>query len=65
MDIGDFVVGIIVLVLSALILVEGAYHFVTGTALLFDVDYRFKITAGWIFIILSVPFLAKLKENKK
>lgn len=65
MDIGDFVVGIIVLVLSALVLAEGAYHFVTGIPLFFDVDYRFKIVAGWIFIILSVPHLAKLKENKK
>jgi len=65
MDIGELVVGIIVLVLSALILVEGSYHFVTGTPVLFDVDYRFKITAGCIFIILSLPLLAKLKENKK
>lgn len=65
MDMGDFVVAIIVLVLSALILVEGSYHFVSGTPVLFDVDYRFKITAGWIFIILCVPLLAKLKENKK
>ena len=65
MNMGDFVVAIIALVLSALILVEGSYHFVAGTPVLFDVDYRFKITAGWIFIILSVPLLAKLKENKK
>lgn len=65
MDMGNFVVGILVLVLSALVLVEGSYHFVTGTPVFFDVDYRFKITAGWIFIILSVPLLAKLKENKK
>jgi hypothetical protein len=65
MNIGDFVVGIIVLLLSALILVEGSYHFVSGTPVIFDADYRFKITAGWIFIILSVPLLAKLKENKK
>jgi len=64
MNMGNFVSGIIVLVLSALILAEGAYHFATGTPLFFDVDYRFKITAGWIFIILSVPLLAKLKENK-
>jgi hypothetical protein len=51
--------------LSALVLAEGAHYFVKGTPLLFDIDYRFKITAGWIFIILSVPLLAKLKENKK
>ena len=61
---GDFVLGFIAFVLSVLVLAEGTYHFVTGTALLFDVDYRFTITAGWIFLLLSVPMLAKLKGTK-
>ena len=65
MKLGDFIVGIVVLVLGALVLVEGAYDFVAEESVLFDVDYRFKITAGWIFVILSLPLLAKLRENKE
>ena len=65
MNMGDLLLGIIALAFSVLVLAEGAYHFVTETPLFFDVDCRFKITAGWIFIILSVPLLTKLKKNKK
>jgi len=64
MNMGDFVLGIIAFVLSVLVLAEGTYHFFTGTPLLFDIDYRFTITAGCIFLLLSIPMLTKLKETK-
>ena len=65
MNVSDFGVAILALVFSALVLVEGAYDFITGTQLLFAIDYRLKTSAGWTLIILSVPLLAKLKETKK
>ncbi len=64
MNVGDSFAGILALVFSALVFIEGTYSFITGTQVLFNIDYSVKITAGWILILLSVPLLAKLKKHE-
>ena len=63
MNLGDSFAGILALVFSALIFVEGTYGFITGTQVLFNIDYSVKITTGWVLLLLSVPLLAKLKKT--
>ena len=64
MNVGDSFAGILALVFSALVFVEGTYGFVTGTQLLFHIDYSVKILAGWTLIMLALPLLAKLKKHE-
>ncbi len=64
MNVGDSFAVILALVFSVLVFVEGTYGFITGTQVLFNIDYGVKITAGWVLLLLSVPLLAKLKKHE-
>jgi hypothetical protein len=64
MNVSDSFAAILALVFSALIFVEGTYGFITGTPVLFNIDYSIKITAGWVLILLSVPLLSTLKKHE-
>jgi hypothetical protein len=64
MNVSDSFAGILALVFSALIFVEGTYGFITGTPVLFNIDYGVKITAGWVLILLPVPLLFTLKKHE-
>jgi len=64
MNVNDSFAGILALVFSALVFVEGTYGFITGAPVLFNIDYSVKITAGWALLLLSVPLLSTLKKHE-
>lgn len=64
MNVSDSFAAILALVFSVLVFVEGTCGFITGTPVLFNIDYSVKITAGWVLVLLSVPLLTKLKKHE-
>ena len=63
MKIIDFIAGIIVVVLGALMLVDGVVGYPDGPSFIFrDVDPLFEIVVGAISLVLAAPLLGKSKE---
>ncbi len=63
MKIIDFIAGIIVVVLGALMLADGVVGWPAETSFIFrNVDPLFEIVVGAISIVLAAPLLGKNKE---
>ncbi len=63
MKIIDFIAGVIVVVLGALMLIDGVVGWESNTSFIFtSVDPLFEIVVSAISIVLAAPLLGKNKE---